>query len=159
MSEAFNENPAMNLQPNFQPINSSDMNFFQQLNEIGPGLDLAISMKQKNGKYTMSVLPSIGNKQPVQPLLLTGTPEELDKDFFSLIKLPLQEAGAKLSNAEEFKKSVDQDKKTPAKKQDKSKDKKPAAKGKVKKQETPKVQEQSMFDEPAPAEETETVNS
>lgn len=174
MSEEFNQNPVMNLQANFQPINSNDMNFFQQLNDIGPGLDLAITMKHKNGKYTVSVLPTIGNKTPMQPLIVTGTPEELDKDFFTLIRLPLQETGAKLKNVEEFKKSVDKeteesksaDKKDPVKKQDKKTSKKPVAKKEapkkkeppIKKLETPKVQEQSIFDEPV-VQETETINS
>lgn len=113
-----------------QKSNINDMNFFSQLNNLIPGADISIALKEKNGKYTMSLLPSVGNKTAFQPLVATGTPDELDEKFFELISKPLLETTAMLKNAEEHKKSVENEVKEKAAAAVKSKpaDKKPDTK-------------------------------
>lgn len=100
------------------PDNVKDMEFFKQLAAATKGVDVSITLKEKNGKFTMSLLPNVGDGSRVKPLLVTATPEELDTDFFNLVTRPLHEAARIISNAEDFKKSVteavEEDKPKPA---------------------------------------------
>lgn len=89
-----------------EKLKSNDMNFFTQLNELVPGVAMSIKIKEKNGKYTFSVLPGVDTQTTFQPLVGNGTPEELDEKFFEMIKRPLQDAAASLKNAEEFTNNV-----------------------------------------------------
>jgi PRTRC genetic system protein E len=144
------------------------MNFFQQLHQLNADMDLTIRFKEKNGKYTLQVLPNIGSKSVIQPLIVTGTPEELDAEFFNLVTAPLLEAKASLANAKEFKESVDKtaaketvEKKKPAKSKPASK-KKPVKKGAkpvkkvVEKKAKAKAKETKPKDIPVSAPETVT---
>lgn len=59
-----------------------------------------------NGKMTVGILP--GTKESiVQPITLTGTPEEIDEGFFSNLAKPLQEAGLKIEGIDELSKQID----------------------------------------------------
>lgn len=80
------------------------MDFFQQLAGISEGLDLTIRIKGKNGKLTISVLPESIEK--VQPLITTGTPEQLDEQFFDSIRQPLTDAHQVVVNRAEFDQSL-----------------------------------------------------
>lgn len=82
------------------------MNFFQQLAAISTGLDVTLRIKQKSGKLTLSVLTETTDNTGIQPLLLNGTPEELDAEFFNLISKPVAESTATLINLAEHKASV-----------------------------------------------------
>lgn len=103
------------------------MNFFEQLSSLSPGLDISIRVKRaKDGTFAVSVLPQVPNKTTeIKPLVLAGTPAELDERFFALVTAPLQQAEAKLLNAEEFVKSFDEAaKETAVKKNEKPTNKK-----------------------------------
>jgi PRTRC genetic system protein E len=90
------------------PVNIHEMEFFKQLHAAANGVDLSITLKEKNGKFTISALPNVGDGGSIKPLLATGTPEELDGDFHNLITKPLHEATTLISNADEFKKDVEE---------------------------------------------------
>lgn len=107
------------------------MNFFTQLNDLVPGVAISIKIKEKNGKYTFSVLPGVDTQTTFQPLVGNGTPAELDEKFFEMIKRPLQDAAASLKNAEDFTKNVEAA----------AKEKQPAATNQTKKPETKKPAE------------------
>ena len=95
-----------NLRKLISSKNNNDMNFFQQLNTAAPGVDLTLRLKEKNGKYTMSILPNPDSKTSIQPLIVTGLPQELDEKFFELVGQPLLETSITLKNAEQHKESV-----------------------------------------------------
>lgn len=95
------------------------MSFFTELAAISEGLDLTIRIKQKNGKLTVSVLPDKIDK--VQPLITTGTPEQLDAEFIGAITKPLAETKLVINQAE-YEKSLK--KPAPAKAATKGKGKK-----------------------------------
>lgn len=84
------------------------MNFFTELKELTTGMDLTIRMKEKNGKITVSVEPNVTNSGKIVPLIVTGTPEELDAEFIPLITAPLQESKIALLNVDQHKQSVDE---------------------------------------------------
>src|SRR4051812_23289596 len=95
------------------------MNFFEQLSAISEGLDLTIRIKGKNGKLTLSVLPD--GIEKVQPLLLTGTPQELDEAFIEAIKQPLADTKTVLVNNESYQKELNELEKDKKKKLDEKK--------------------------------------
>lgn len=90
-----------------------DMNFFKQMFGLIDGIDITMTIKRKNGKLTLSVLPQTAGT--ISPALITGTPEELDEGFFEALVVPLTEAkGLKveLENFEASIKNVKQGKRT-----------------------------------------------
>lgn len=91
---------------NSSSITFSEMKFFEQLHNATQGVDITLSIKEKNGKYTVMVLPKASDQSKIQPLIVTGTFEELDKDFFPKVGPVLLESTTQLINAEEHKKSV-----------------------------------------------------
>lgn len=90
------------------------MELFKTLSEvIGNGCTVKITVSQKDGEMTVSVLP--GNdlvkdsaKNMISPLSVTGTPEELDNGFVELISAPIKKASGLLSNLEAFEKSAEE---------------------------------------------------
>lgn len=76
------------------------MDFFKQLTTIAPGLDLTLKIKQKDGKLSISLLPD--NIDKVHPLLLCGTPDELDEGFMAAITRPLSETKTLLANTADY---------------------------------------------------------
>ena len=99
------------------------MEFFKQLFELSDGVDLTLRVKRKNEKLTVSILPETG--KDIQPLLLTGTPEQLDAEFFNSIKAPVGEVKEILANAKAF---VESAKKSAEKSKPAASGKKPATK-------------------------------
>ena len=72
--------------------------FFQTINRmITAGTDLSINIRQVNDKLTVAVMPRrAGLKdeagEQIVPLVLNGTPEELDMEFLGAIPAPVQKA-------------------------------------------------------------------
>ena len=72
--------------------------FFQTINRmITAGTDLSINIRQVNDKLTVAVMPRrAGLKdeagEQIVPLVLNGTPEELDMEFLGAITAPVQKA-------------------------------------------------------------------
>jgi len=139
--------------------NNTDMNFFRQLFQMG-NVDLSMRVMQKNSKLTISIEPGL-KSAGVAPIIVTGTPEELDAEFFASIAPAVQEIKGIVSNITDVKKQAETkagEKKnvSVAKAADKAVDKKHAAKKKTeakannkrsKKPSTPQPVEASMFDE------------
>ena len=98
------------------------MDFFQRLHELVDGVDITIQVKRKDGTLTLGIYPTAIKK--VIPLTITGTPEELDADFFDTIANPLQEVKQVVSNADAFKESL---KTAEKEEQDEETDDEPAA--------------------------------
>ena len=128
------------------------MNFFQTLNEQFPDADLSIRIKCKNGMLTISVMPHTEGETNIQPLIVTGSAEELDKGFFGVVVAPLKETTAALVNLEQHRESVkaaskEAEKETkPAPSKSKPDTKKDTKKSSVKK-ETSAPTEGSLFEE------------
>lgn len=137
--------------------------FFEQLHLAGQGADLTIRLKEKNGVYTVMVLPEVANKAAIKPIVLTGTPQEIDAGFFHQVGHTLRESCLKVMGLEEHKKSVDalaskKDEKQPDKKEDSSSkksstppSKKPAAKkGPAKKPASKQPEKKTPVEVPIP---------
>lgn len=71
-----------------------ETNFFSQIQTMLEGLDLQMTIKKKDEKLTLAVFstPRIDDsaKKHIRPLSFVGTPEELDQNFFSEIKKPME---------------------------------------------------------------------
>ena len=80
------------------------MELFKTLSEVlGDGCTVNLTIAQKDGKMTVSVLP--GNnlvkdaaKDNIIPLAVAGSPEELDAEFATLIAKPVAKTTGLLSN-------------------------------------------------------------
>lgn len=88
------------------PTKSNDMNFFQQLFEIDPKLDLQFrAMAASDGSITVSLTPA--NLKNIRAVTITGTAEELDTGLIDAIRQPVQVAGGlTISGVEEFKQDL-----------------------------------------------------
>lgn len=88
--------------------------FFQTINQmITAGTDLSINIRQMNNNLTVSVMPrrsALKNEAGghIVPLVLNGTPEELDMGFLQAISTPIQKAQGILTNLETFEKQAEQ---------------------------------------------------
>jgi PRTRC genetic system protein E len=82
------------------------MNFFETLSATGIN-DLVIQVKQDGkGNITVFLTPkSIAEDKALQslkPIFITGTPQEIDAEFFNIVSTPLTSIQKVLSNVEEF---------------------------------------------------------
>lgn len=144
------------------------MNFFAQLAGLGQGMDIALRIKGKNGKLTIMVEPQLGNNSRLKPLVLTGTPEELDEGFFAQFDGLISAAKGLESNlpdvkqdAQDLAKSKTEKKEQPAKsaaskpvkEKPKGKEKKSSKKSAAAKPQSKKTAESAapmdMFNSPA----------
>lgn len=111
---ALNENELKHLEElnnNLSNNNNDEMNFFQQLAGLGH-VDINLRMMQdKNGKITMEVAPG-AKSTAIKPILITGTPAELDEGFFRECAPGIKSVLGIISNIDEVKK--DAEKKTTA---------------------------------------------
>lgn len=88
--------------------------FFQTINQvITAGADLSINIRRVNDKLAVSVMPRRASLkdsagEQLVPLVLNGTPEELDAGFLQAIATPMQKAQGILSNLEAFEKQAEQ---------------------------------------------------
>lgn len=84
------------------------MDFFKIIKELATGMDITVRIKEKNGKLTVGITPEIQNSSRIVPLVMTGTPEELDEGFMDNVAAPLGETKTQLLNLELHKKSIDE---------------------------------------------------
>lgn len=88
--------------------------FFQSIHQmIAAGTDLSINIRQVNNRLSVAVMPRRTNlkdeaQQLMVPLVLSGTPEELDAGFLQAIAAPVQKAQGILTNLEAFEKQAEQ---------------------------------------------------
>ena len=88
--------------------------FFQSIHQmIAAGTDLSINIKRGDNKLTVAVMPKRANlkdeaQQLMVPLILSGSPEELDAGFMQAIVTPIQNAQGILTNLETFEKQTKQ---------------------------------------------------
>lgn len=84
------------------------MSFFQKLDEFD-FTNLEIKIVKKNGKFTLSLLPKSEAKdvaiKNIIPLAITGTPAELDENFFEVVSKPLEKSLGIISNIEDYEKA------------------------------------------------------
>jgi len=64
---------------------SSSTNFYTQLHEAAPNVDISLRIKEKNGRYTVMFQPETANNNTLRGLNVTGTPAELDAGFFEKV--------------------------------------------------------------------------
>ena len=113
------------------------MDFFKQLAMQTGGIDITMRIMQKNNSLTINIMPGSGSST-MQPILVTGTPAELDENFFSIIAPGVKEVAGLVTNLEDVKKEL-QDK-VDKKETDKRKGSTKAAKPPTKKKKKPKVE-------------------
>lgn len=88
--------------------------FFQSIHQmIAAGTDLSINIKRGDNKLTVAVMPKRANlkdeaQQLMVPLILSGSPEELDAEFLRAITTPIQKVQGILTNLETFEKQAQQ---------------------------------------------------
>lgn len=71
------------------PNKNIEMDFFKKLFELSDA-DVTLHIKRKNDKLTISLMPEAANQ--ITPIIITGTPEELDEEFFNKINPALENA-------------------------------------------------------------------
>lgn len=85
--------------------------FFQAINQmITAGTDLSINIRRVNNNLTVAVVPrrsGVKDGERIVPLILNGTPEELDAGFLQAVGTPLQKAQGILTNLETFEKQAE----------------------------------------------------
>lgn len=85
----------------------TDMTFFQNLADLGQ-VDVSLRILQKNEKLTVEVMPGISSDK-FKPILVTGTPAELDEGFFSVILPALDEIKGLQTNIAQVKEQIQSD--------------------------------------------------
>lgn len=68
---------------------------------ITAGTDLSINIRRVNNNLTVAVVPrrsGVKDGERIVPLILNGTPEELDAGFLQAVGTPLQKAQGILTN-------------------------------------------------------------
>ncbi len=87
--------------------------FFSQIYQaMVEGVDLSLVIRKRADRLTVSVLPkSASTKEGIHnsivPLIVGGTPAELDAGFFASAFRPLQRAGGIIANIAEFERQAD----------------------------------------------------
>jgi len=121
------------------------MQFFQKLFETGE-VDLTMRIMKKNDKLTINIMPG-SNVSKLQPIIITGTPAELDEEFFKTVLPDVAEVKGLVSNIADVKKEATEKAATTKPKENpKTSKAKPAAKGNAKKKKGPEAKEASLFE-------------
>lgn len=87
--------------------------FFQSIYQMmQAGTDLSINIRRMDGNLSVVVMPRCTNLkdeagQLIVPLILNGTPVEMDEEFLQTITAPLQKAQGILVNLESFEKQAE----------------------------------------------------
>lgn len=87
--------------------------FFKELFEVmTPGVDVFITVRKKDEILTVSLYPKMRvlkdeAQHSLQPIVLSGTPEELDSGFFVSVNQPLKKSSGLLINMREFEASLE----------------------------------------------------
>ena len=86
--------------------------FFQTINQmIMSGTDLSINIRRVNNNLAVAVVPKhsgVKGGDAIVPLILNGTPEELDAGFLQAICTPMRKAQDILTNLTSFEKQAEQ---------------------------------------------------
>lgn len=88
-------------------------NFFEQVAGLGINGTLQINLQpQENGALTVSVLlantnPKITAGKNIPPMLLKGSPQELDEAFFEQVGEPVKQTAKLFANLEAYQKELD----------------------------------------------------
>ena len=84
------------------------MNFFQQISTLRVE-SLEIKIVNKKNTLSVSILPKSNSKtmETLKPIVITGVPEELDKEFFNIVSSPIEKTVSLISNIEEYEKSLE----------------------------------------------------
>ena len=88
--------------------------FFQSIYQMmSAGTDLNINIRRTDGKLSVAVIPrrtTLKDEagQAIVPLILNGTPMELDGQFLQAVTSPLQRVQEVLVNLETFEKQAQQ---------------------------------------------------
>lgn len=102
------------------------MEFFKKISELGV-TNIDIKIVEKNGSISVSFMPKSMAKDKalelIKPLMLTGTAEELDAEFFNIISEPVKKAAGIISNVESFEKTTEEADKNKAEKKTEPKEK------------------------------------
>lgn len=80
------------------------MPFFNELHELLDGVDVSMTIKRKGEKLTISVLPTTASE--ISPVIVTGTPDDLNEGFIGSIKAPIETARGLDVLTDEFNESV-----------------------------------------------------
>lgn len=87
------------------------MSFFKSISEVIGSVDLQLNIKKKGDVISVMVTPrgNIKDKaaENIAPLVLSGTPEELDEGFANAVKAPIQKVSGIISNIETFEKGAE----------------------------------------------------
>ncbi|KAB3948074.1 PRTRC system protein E, partial [Bacteroides uniformis] len=87
--------------------------FFQSIYQmITAGTDLNINIRKVDNSLSVAVMPRRNNlkedtRQNMVPLVVNGTPAELDMGFLQTILQPIQKVQGLLANAENFEKQAE----------------------------------------------------
>ena len=96
-------------------------NFFEQIAGLAIAGTLQINIQpQEGGTLTVSVMlannnPKITAGKNIPPMLLKGTPQELDEAFFSQVGEPVKQTVKLFANLETYQAELDKAKKQPEK--------------------------------------------
>ena len=79
---------------------------------LGDGDSLSITITKKGDNLITSILPkkadlSDTGKDHLSPLVISGTPEELEDGFIDAVITPIQQAAGILTNMREFEKGIE----------------------------------------------------
>jgi PRTRC genetic system protein E len=84
--------------------------FFTQLSAAIGQAEFQLNIKPKGAQITVMITPKTSANDPalanLQPLIITGTAEQLDADFITAITSPLQKLTGLISNLESFEAST-----------------------------------------------------
>ena len=83
---------------------NNDMNFFEQLVSAG-NVDMSIRIMQKGDRLTLNVMPGSG-QSVTKPIIITGTPQELDEKFFENIYPEIREVTGIIHSLDQVKKEA-----------------------------------------------------
>lgn len=88
------------------------MFFFKEISGlVSAGVELNITIKRSGDNLIVSVMPKVTNlkdeaAKKLVPLVVSGTPDELDKGFSAAISVPIQSAVGLLGNMKDFEISI-----------------------------------------------------
>ena len=106
--------------------------FFNELSQMmTAGAVVNLTVHSQNGKLTVSLFPKFNGlkdeaQKHLQPIVLTGTAEEIDAGFFDAVREPVQKATGLLTGMKRFEESLSrvESEKKEAKEQKQNADKK-----------------------------------
>lgn len=90
----------------------TDMFFFKEISGlVTAGVELNVTIKRSGENLIVSVLPKVTDlkdeaAKKLVPLVVSGTPDELDRGFSAAISTPIQSAAGLLGNMKEFETSM-----------------------------------------------------